>query len=91
MVRRGARNSFITVSRSGLAISSLLLDSGRRWILQIYMLRAGLLQHLDLLDVDALLPVARHFEVVEVDAVGIGLVDGVNTSVGLLASVEAIA
>jgi len=55
------------------------------------MLLVGLLQHLDLLDVDALLAVARHFEVLEVDAVSIGLVDGVNTSVCLLASIEAIA
>lgn len=77
--------------RSWLAISCLFLDSDRRWILQIYILLVGLLQHLDLLDVDALLAIARHFEVLEVDAVSIDLVDGVNTSVCLLASIEAIA
>ena len=67
------------------------MDSDCCWILQIYMLLVGLLQHLDLLDVDALLAVGRHLEVLEVDAVSIGLVDSVDTSVCLLAPVEAIA
>lgn len=74
------------------------MDSGGCWVLQInLMLVLGLLQHLDLLDVDALLAVGGHLiiiiiEVFEVDAVGIAvLLDGVNTGVCVLASVEAIA
>ena len=67
------------------------MDPDCCWILQIYMLLVGLLQHLDLLDVDALLAVGRHLGVLEVDAVSIGLVDSVDTSVCLLAPVEAIA
>ena len=77
----------------GLAISTSLVDSGDCWILQIYlMLIFGLLQHLDLLDVDALLAVGGHFEVFEVYAIGIAvLLDGIDTGICVLASVEAIA
>ena len=56
------------------------------------MLVAGCLQHLDLLDVDALLTLGSHFEVFEVDAVGIAFsLDSVDAGVCVLASVEAIA
>jgi hypothetical protein len=76
-----------------LAISSSFMDSAGSWVLQINrLLVVGLLQHLDLLDVDALFAVGGHLEVVEVDAVGIAvLLDGVNTGVCILASVEAAA
>jgi len=84
--------------RIHLAIGNSFVDSGGCWVLQInLMLVLGLLQHLDLLDVDALLAVGGHLiiiiiEVFEVDAVGIAvLLDGVNTGVCVLASVEAIA
>jgi hypothetical protein len=79
--------------RPRLAIGSSFMDSGGSWVLHINLLLVvGLLQHLDLLDVDALLTVGGHLEVFEVDAVGIAvLLDGVNTSVCILASVEAAA
>lgn len=77
----------------GLAIRNSLVDSGGCWVLQINLMPVlRLLQYLDLLDVDALLAVGGHLEVFEVDAIGVAvLLDGVNTGVCVLASVEAIA
>lgn len=77
----------------GLAIRNSLVDSSGCWVLQINLMPVlRLLQYLDLLDVDALLAVGGHLEVFEVDAIGVAvLLDGVNTGVCVLASVEAIA